>query len=155
MARNTGKTISEAEFRRLWDDPSITVAQIGERLGIRQTAVSSRAKTRNFPPRPARGTKPICDVAQLTRMWLAGVAIPGIAEALGCNEKTVRNTRVRLGLPERSPGRWKASIGLADFRAVQLRDALAARAREEQAAMINAEMVDNFQALGRALRRAA
>lgn len=143
MAAKRGKRISEAEFRRLWDDLSITVAEIGERLGIGQTAVSSRARTRKLPPRPARnGTAPVCDPDVLTRLWLADVPILEIAAALGCDEKTVRNTRRRLGLSERGPGKRKTAVSLADFRALQLRIAMAASARETQAAMWDSEMVD-------------
>lgn len=146
MASKSGKRISDAEFRRLWADLSITVAEIGERLGIGQTAVSSRARTRKLPPRPARnGVTPVCNPAVLTRLWLADVPILEIAGALGCDEKTVRNTRRRLGLPERGPGKRKTAVSLSDYRALQLRNALAARAREEQAALRNAEMVDGRQ----------
>ena len=140
--RPTGKRVSEAEFRRMWEDLSMSVAEIGERLGICQTAVSSRAATRGLPARPKRGGKPVLDPDALRRLWLARVGISDIAEALGCDAKTVRNTRKRLGLPARNPGRWKETVALDDYRADQLRRAMAASAREEQAALVLSEMVD-------------
>lgn len=142
MSANRGKRISEAEFRRMWDDLTLSERQIGVMLGITQTSVSSRAMTRGFPPRPARGGRPVCDPDALRRLWLAHVPIPDIAAALGCNEKTVRNTRKRLGLPERGPGQWARAVALDDYRALQLRIAMAASARETQAAMWDSEMVD-------------
>lgn len=152
--RNTGKRISEAEFRRLWSDLTITVAEIGERLGICQTAVSSRAKTRGFPARPAGTSKPVCDPKALTRLWNDGVSISGIAKALGCHEKTVRNTRKRLGLPQRGAGRWKSTVSLDDYHAMQLRAAMAASARETEAAIDLCEMRDGRRTGGDG-RRAA
>ena len=64
-----------------------------------------------------------------------------IAAALGCNRKTVHNYCVRLNLTRRGSGhRPKATI--ADFCAVQLRDAMAASARETDAALRLSDMVD-------------
>ncbi len=140
--RPTGKLVSEAGFRRMWFDSSLTLAEIGRELGIKQQAVSMRAATRGLPRRPARGAKPACDPELLAKLWLAHVAIDEISASLGCDPKTVRNTRKRLGLPERGPGRRARMITMADYRAGQLRTALAQSAREEQAALRNAEMVD-------------
>ena len=140
--RPSGKRISEAEFRRMWADLSLSVTQIGERLGIGQTAVSSRAATRGLPARPKRGGRKVLDPEALSRLWLARVGISDIAAALGCDPKTVRNTRKRLGLPARNPGRWKETVSLDDYRAEQLRRAMERSAREERAALRNAEMID-------------
>lgn len=142
---NRGRKVSEAEFRRLWGDLSLSEAQIGQMLGISQTAVSSRAMTRGLPRRPASGGAiVITDNTLFRRLLLAGLRYADIAERMGCNEKTVRNHRKRLGLPGRGEGK-RATMTLADFDALQLRNALAARAREEQAALRNAEMVDGRQ----------
>jgi hypothetical protein len=59
----------------------------------------------------------------------------------------------RFGLGNRPQG-MRGTIGMADYRVLQLREALAARAREEQAAFALAEMVDGRRTGGDG-RRAA
>lgn len=145
MARSTGKTISEAEFRRLWSDLSITVDDIGKRLGISQQAVTHRARTRGLPKRPKRGAKPACDPDHLRRLYDAGVTMDDIAVALGCDRKTVHNYVVRLGLQRRGSGSRRNAVSPVDFRAEQLRQAMAADAAKCLVQFEAAEMVDRFQ----------
>lgn len=152
--RNTGKTISEADFRRLWTDLSISATEIGRRLGISQQAVTYRAQSRGLPARPKRGAKPVCDADHLGMLYAAGLSMLDMAEVMGCDRKTVHNYCVRLGLPRRGSGH-RPKITLADYRALQLRAALAASASETAAAMRDAEMVDNFQVARWAGRKAA
>lgn len=135
--RNTGRVVSEAQFRRWWLDTSITVAQIGERLGIGQQAVTHRAQIRKLPPRPKSGAKPACDEAKFRRLYAAGISHVEMAEFFDCDIKTVLNTRKRLGISNRPRGK-RCKVKLADI----LRECLAAAAREEQAALRLAEMVD-------------
>lgn len=139
--RNTGRTVTLAEFRRMWEDLSISVAQIGQRLGISQQGVTQRAKSRGLPPRPKRGAKPACDPAKLRRLYDADLSMKDIAAGLGCDRKTVHNYCVRLNLARRGSGR-RPKATIADFRAVHLREAMAASARETEAALRLSEMVD-------------
>lgn len=153
--RNTGKRISEAEFRRMWEDLSISATEIGRRLGITQQAVTHRAQKRGLPRRPKRGGKPACDPRDVQRMYLAGVRLQDIAEALSCDRKTVSNYVTRLGLTKRGGGRHNVALSLDDFRALQLRDRMAETARREQAALCLAEMVDGRRTGGDGRRSAA
>jgi hypothetical protein len=137
MSGNRGKCISEAEFRRLWSDLTITVAEIGERLGIGQQAVTYRAQTRRLPSRPKRGSKLACDDGMFRRLYAAGIPHNEIAQFFGCDLKTVLNTRKRLGLQQRPHGK-RCTVRMDDL----LRQVLQASARETQAAMWDSEMVD-------------
>lgn len=139
--RNTGRIVSEAEFRRMWGDLTITVAQIGERLGISQQAVTARAIGRGLPQRPKRGGEPACDPVALTRLYVAGVRKVEIARVFGCSRRTIHNYLVRLSLPRRCD-KSSPTISLADYAADRLRDRLAISAKAEMAALRNAEMVD-------------
>lgn len=49
---NRGKAISEAEFRRMWQDASLSITDIGRHLGIGCNAVRSRAAVRGLGERP-------------------------------------------------------------------------------------------------------
>lgn len=135
MPRNTGKTVPLAEFRAMWNDPSLSVAQIGERLGICQQAVTQRAKTRGLPARKPRGGQHVINEPQFRKLYAAGIAMAEIARILGCDRKTVHNAVDRFGLPRRGSGNPKQWLTLADYRAAQLREAMAATAKAEQAAM--------------------
>lgn len=152
--RPSGKRISEAEFQRLWADLDLSVEEIGRRLGISQQGVTHRARTRGLPHRPKRGAKPACEPAALVRLYAAGLSMPDIALALGCNRKTVHNYCVRLGLPRRGNG-TRPTITLADYRAQLLRAAMAADAEKCRVQFQAAEMVDHFQAGRWPARRAA
>ena len=134
--RPTGKTVTEAAFRRMWNDPSLSVAEIGERLGICQQAVTQRAKVRGLPARKKRGGQPVVDEARFRKLYAAGVAMTEIARLMGFDRKTAHNTVVRLKLPRRGSGKPKQWLTLADYRAAQLREAMAASARAEQAAAL-------------------
>ena len=154
MTAHRGKRVSEAEFRRLWADLSISVAEIGETLGIGQQAVTHRARTRGLPPRPKRGAKPACDPADVARLYRAGVALEEIARALACDRKTVSNYVNRLGLTKRGGGRHNPALSLDDYRAMQLREAMARDAEKSRVQFEAAEMVDGRRTGGDG-RRAA
>ena len=80
-------------------------------------------------------------VAFVRAAWMAGVAVGEICKAAGIVPDTLYARLESLGLERRGPG-TRPKMTLVDFRAEQLRQALAARAREEQSALWNAEMVD-------------
>lgn len=151
-----GKRVSEAEFRRMWMDRTLSLNDIAARLNINFKNVSARAKRRGLPKRDEAGVAARLvriDCPQFPRMWALGVSTADMALHYGVALGTIWYTARRLGLPRRKLNRWHM-LSLADFRAIQLREALAARAREEQAAFALAEMVDGKRTGGDG-RRAA
>lgn len=145
MAVKRGQQVSLAEFRRMWFDPTLTLDDIGRILGICNRAVWQRARHRGMPDRTSifkPGPKPTLDAAA-EAMWRACVRAEDIAAAYGTRVSTVHMHVNRNGVKRaRVVSRWNPGITLADYRVLQLREALAASAREEQAALRNAEMVD-------------
>ena len=139
--RRTGKRVSEAEFRRMWADLSLSQAEIGRRLGISGEAVRFRAASRDLPPRPPQ--RPFArqfDHERIVRLYLAGMSADAVAKRVGCSRAVVKAAVIRAGHQMRSrnmPGRPKPD----DL----LREAMAASAREEQAALRLAEMVDGIR----------
>lgn len=148
MRGRRGKTVSEAEFRRMWNDLSMTLAQVGEVLGITQAAVSARAATRGMPPRPYGPVPLIKDEARFRAMWSAGVHSRQIAITLGIHEKTVRNHAKRLCLPRRVGGKGRG-ITMAGYAEARMAEAMARGAREIRAQWALAEMVDGRATSGR------
>lgn len=153
--RNRGKLMSEASFARLWGDPAVSLRELAELLGVSRQAVSIRARVRGLPPRVGPGTscRPrIEDSApELAAMWNANVGLRAMADHFDCCHTAVLKAASRLGLPKRHLTRWHL-ISVADFRALQLREAMAASARETLGHMACAEMLDDPR---RVLRRAA
>lgn len=138
MTAKRGKRVSEAEFRRLWEDMSISQAEIGRRLGISGEAVRYRAKTRKLQPRPkgypfARKV----NEARAVRLYLTGYSEGAVAVIMGHPRPTIQAALNRAGVVRRS--RNDPTSISADK---ALRIAMAASARAEQAALWNAEMVD-------------
>ena len=148
MTAHRGRTMTNAEFRRLWLDESIAVGQIGALLGISQQAVSSRADRRGLPPRRMGPPPTITDDALFCAMWAAGVANLEMAQHFGIHERTVRNHVKRLGLARRTGGN---NHGITSRQFIQDR-ALAqmrADAAEVKAQWRLAEMVDGSATSGR------
>lgn len=143
-----GMTVTIAEFRRMWFDPTLTLDDIGRILGICNRAVWQRAKHRGMPPRPSiikPGPAPILD-AEAEAMWRSCVRVEDIAAAYGTSVSTVHmHVHRRSVKRDRVVSRWHPGITLADYRTIQLRVAMAASAREEQAALRLAEMVDGIR----------
>lgn len=143
-----GRHVSMAEFRRLWGDKSMTLAQIGQQLGISQVAVSERARTRGLSHTRPMGPAPaISDDTLFRDMWATGVVVADMARHFGVHQRSIRNHVTRLGLPKRGNYGW-ASISLADFLADRLRAQIDAAATETMAAMRLSEMVDRPRAGG-------
>jgi DNA-binding CsgD family transcriptional regulator len=140
--RKRGKSVSDAEFRRLWGDRSLTLAEVGSILGISGAAVTSRAECRGLPHRPMGPVPSISDSNLFEQMWNDGVMLVEIAQHFRVSARTVRNHVARLGLSRRPTGRKSNVIHLNDFMQIRLRRALEVAARSEQAQFINAEMVD-------------
>jgi hypothetical protein len=143
-----GRQVTVAEFRRMWEDPSLTLADIAASLGICQRAVWQRARHRNLPARGyivAKARSVFND--EFPAMFAARVHSAAIAAHYGCTVSNVEKHARKIGATRSRPiTRWDKGLTLADFRALQLRDAMAASARETAAAMMDAEMIDNRQA---------
>lgn len=94
--------ISEAEFARLWHDKSLTLAEIGQRLGgVQYATVSARARRRGLPPRLTGPAPAIVDDAEFFQMWRSGVSGPKIAAHFGVHINTVARHVRRLGMVKR------------------------------------------------------
>lgn len=146
-----GKTISEAEFRRMWQDESLTITEIGRRLGVGCNAVRSRAAVRGLGDRPIRhprmSTKKIDDDA-MQRLWAKGVPIDEICTKLGVGKASVRLAVKRLGLPARPHG------GVSGMRAMVL-NGLDGRMREMwEAGVRRADIAAHFGFKPAGIRRA-
>lgn len=136
MSANRGKRISEAEFRRMWEDMSISQSEIGRRLGISGNAVKMRAKVRGLPDRPkGRPFARKMDHGRLAALYRAGLSMHAIACAEGCAEHTVFKALQRAGVESRHR-KDPMTTGCL------VKAAMAASARETQAAMWDSEMVD-------------
>lgn len=135
-----GKCLSEAEFRKLWLDRTITVAEIARRLDVTDSAVTARARARGLPTRrTVRYTahkRKITD-PQFPELWSAGITLAELARLYHCTTGTVYETAKRLGLPRRNNTRWNAKTLVQWL--------LAADAQATEAALQRAAMKDKFQ----------
>ena len=140
-----GKQVTVAEFRAMWYDPSLTIADIAAALNIGKRSVWQRAHHRGMPDRTTiirMGPAPILD-DKAKAMWEACVRREDIATLYGVHPSTVDQHVHRKGWRRgRKVNRWRPAISLTDFYAIRLREALACRAREEQSAIVMAEMRD-------------
>lgn len=140
-----GRRVSHAEFLRLWNDPTLTTADIGRILNIHQTAVCVRAKARGIPPRKGFYKNRIHDDAAFREMWEAGVLIEEMARHFNVFISTIRRTRTRFGLAPRPRGNSYRSITLEQFLHDRLARQMARTAMQEQAMMLDAGAIDRTQ----------
>jgi hypothetical protein len=153
-APTTDTTPTAAHFRRIssrdlaamWADRSITRAQIAATVGLSERAVTMRVKAMGLPLRGRDTKRPsITDKALFADLWWCGVGSSEIAAHFGVGPRTVANTRDRLGLPNRHPGKRPAMTLAAFFiarREIALAKAMAKTAELEQAQFRLAEMWD-------------
>lgn len=138
--------ISRARFTEMWMG-HIHGDIIAAHFAIDRTTVTKVARRFGLPLRTkrkvARWVIPFDRSTEFIAMWRGNVKLCEMARHFACNRKTVENHAKRLLQPLR--GKGKRMLDLGQWAHVQLRHALAARAREEQAALANAEMVDTFQ----------
>lgn len=135
-----GRRIPRAAFAEAWNNPDLTTDDIAAMFGVYRTSVSRMGRARGLPPRKT-GSKPQIKREPFASMWMAGVSTAEIAKALGLSRNYTGVLARRMGLPNRQQG-TRQVISMDDYRAAKLREALAARAAEEQAALRLAEMVD-------------
>ena len=149
---NKGRKASAADFRRMWADTSLTLHEIGKKLGIHQSTVSQRASAFGLPKRhdvipPIRPHRKIHDPQLCRDMLRFGVSVPEICAHFGITPSGLKSFRVRSGEPARKRGTHPStSKTVAEFKAAQAAKALAARldaeARQTRNAFILSEMVD-------------
>ena len=142
-----GKSVSNAQFARLYADRTLTCAQIGEVLGITAQAVRFRAKSRGLP---LRGQGKVLarvitrhDEAEFASMYLSGVFTHEIAQHYHVTRCTVRKTAQRLNLPKRSRGHRHVGIPLAAWREAQI-----GRKMEALAAATRAALAEHHKRMG-------
>jgi hypothetical protein len=130
-------------FRQLWLDPSLSLAEIGARLGMVKRSVSIHARRLGLGPRQTGRRATVVFDALFDRMWLDDVTTGAMAAHYGCSRSNIGHEARRRGLPGRArtmPGRKT----LAQFQEAQLGRAMARHAKIEQDALRLSEMVDGF-----------
>lgn len=143
-SRRRGKTVSEAEFRRLWLDRSLTIKSIAIDLDITAQAVRFRAKSRGLDPRrgyPREMVQAIRD-PEFARMWNAGVRTCDLVALYQVSHMTVPKTARRLGLPPRGKSFAHRGITLDEYRQSQIAARMSVVAANERSAFRVANMVD-------------
>jgi hypothetical protein len=136
-----GRRISRSAFVEAWNNPDLTTEDIAAMFGVYRTSVSHMGQRRGLPPRKT-GAKPKIDREPFVSLWLAGVSTLDIAKHLGVSRNYTGVLARRFGLQGRPQGARKV-ISVDDYRAMQLRAAMAASARETLGHMAMAEMLDD------------
>jgi transposase len=131
--------ISRARFTAMWSG-HVGGDAIATAFGIDRSTVTKIAKRYDLPLRleikVARRVIPFDQANAFAAMWLADVKCADIARHFDCNRKTVENHAKRLGLALRGKGNATRWLTIADYHAAQLREAMAATAKAEQAAAL-------------------
>lgn len=146
MSGKRGKSVTMAEFERLWNDLSLTQGEIGEKLGITRAAVRFRAKRRGLP---ARGYTDVMlrrdyDADLLRQMWDARVHSEDIAAHFGFPHTCMNHYRRKLGLKSRGHGGRIEVIRIAQFFADErervMAEGLRKSAEETRQALLDAKL---------------
>lgn len=137
-----GIKTSHAEFLRLWNDMTLTTEEIGRRLGIHQTNVCVRAKSRGLPPRGQGVKHRIRDTDLFREMWEAGVMVDDMAAHFKVFTSTIGRTRRRLGLQGRKRGGNPVSLTLEQFLHDRLARQMARTAMQETLMLLDAGVID-------------
>ena len=151
------RRISPALLERLWMDKSVPCRVIAKQVGLSEKGLTRRAKAMGLPLRGFCTKKlAIGDGAGFAALWRAGISLDEIARYFGVTNRTVSNTRARLGLMPRVSG-TRPAMTLDEYRDTLLARAMGHDARGEQAQMILAEMADRVdnRMVGAAKVRAA
>lgn len=134
MTVHRGISTTLAEFVALWSDRSLTLDQIGARLGISGQAVAHRAHSRGLPPRPAIKPNQKFDRALLRELYIAGVSTAAIGALFGMTSTRVGKAARHMGLSRPRATRHHP-VTIADWRAEKLRQAMERDAQATRAAM--------------------
>jgi len=140
------KNVSKSRLRQLYEVENLTCDDIAARLGCHRDTVWRKAQSMGL----RRATKNkyahrIVWPKDFDQLWMDGVLITDIMAAATTDLTDVRcvsREARRRGLPPRKKAARWTSITLHDYRQITLARAMRQAARIEQAAMINAELVD-------------
>lgn len=140
-----GRTVTAAEFRRMWFDVTMTQEDIAAALDIGLRSVWQRARHRGMPPRTGI-TNAVCTLdAAAEAMWRARVSVEDIAAAYGLTVSAVHKHMRAGGIQRSRPvTRWRPAISIDDYRAAQLAEAMARDAAVTRQALFDSEMVDKI-----------
>lgn len=138
-------------FRALWADDSLTLADIGARLGgIHPVNVGQHGARMGLPPRKT-GAKPRAAIGpEFDLMWRMGVKVREIARAHGIGQPRASRIAAERGLPPRIPPAPQGRMTLDQFREWQLGQRMAREAAETAAALRLSGMVDAPNRIARA-----
>lgn len=145
-ASHRGRRVSHAEFLRLWNDPTLTTAEIGRRLGCHQSAVCKRAAARGLPERGCLARIKIHDEALFREMWDAGVQIADMAAHFKVSPSNIKRACKRFGVTPRGKGDWRRAKTLSQFLQDRLARSWAVTSLRDQVMMIDAGMIERTNA---------
>ena len=96
---------STAELARLYFDEGLTLAQVGARVGLNRTSVSTRLRYAGYRLRAGTHPRLELDADQLARLHLdEGLTLAQVAVRVGADKRTVRMNLAEAGyLTERIP----------------------------------------------------
>lgn len=143
---------TERQFRALWLDDRLSLAQIGARLGgLHPVNVGQHGRRLGLPPRKT-GTKARAVIGpEFDLMWRLGVRTREIAGHYGIGQPAVTRVAKGRGLDLRIPPVPQGRLTLAQFREWQLGQAMAREAAASAAVLKKAARVDSHAAaIGRA-----
>ena len=139
-----GKSISISEFRRMWNDKTMTQRDIAKELGITTKSVFNRARARGLQSRHINRR---CGLdAEAKAMWDAGVTAKDIAAEYGLGVPTVYQYFRKLRGSKSGRVRRKI-ISIEDYRALQLAEAMAQSADETKAEMRKRNLEDRIHSI--------
>lgn len=112
QAAHRGKRVSTADLKRLWEDKTLSMTDIGKRLDISLQAVVARAKRRGLGPRPLQGQRVRASVTKLAqdplfpKLWAQGASREALRAYYGVGSSQITEAVRELGLPKRAQSRW-------------------------------------------------
>jgi hypothetical protein len=132
-----GKRVSVSEFRKMWFDPGLTLADIGAALGICERAVWQRAHHRGLPARTGvMGLRREQFDDEFPAMWRYGVMAEEIAAHYGVSVSACHMKARRAGVSRDDRiTRWNPGRTMAEFREHDLAERMAARAAVDRKAV--------------------
>jgi hypothetical protein len=136
---NRGKRVSEKAFADMWNNPDLTVRQIGVALGVTPSAVGYRARARGLPSRfdakvHASAARKIQKAQEplFRAMYLANVSTVEIAQHFGIWHCSVARVAKRMGIPNRGMLHQTKSITVEQYQQNLLLASMAKTAQREK-----------------------
>ena len=138
------RRIAPAVLRAAWLDRTRFLSELSVEFGLSPRALRERAKAMGLPAREPLGREPAIkgerEVLFVT-LWKAGAGAPDLMRHFKVSLRCVSATRARLGLEPRRNG-WKPTTTINAIMEERLAALMSRHARIEQAAFINADLVD-------------